>query len=197
MMERRKASDFVGRKEDGWVVWERPGFFGRSGAERWAAYSEQFGSDGCDLWYAWGERILRRELALQLYEDAYWVYFQQQPETLEWLVKTASEVYDTALSNIQSGLDYQAQEGGATHLQDISIRRVLLRMARCFEGDHPVRIRGRRSEGYRLNPGQVPFHHPEQILTPRLQGWWRKDTIEDFWQSNKLLVVRQERLPQS
>ena len=77
-------------------------------------------------------------------------------------------------------------------LQDIAVRRCLKRLNRSFQGDHLVQIRGHDSEGFRLNPGQVPFHEPDSVLRPSLssRSWWQENSVEDFWQSNKLLQVR-------
>jgi nicotinate-nucleotide adenylyltransferase len=108
------------------------------------------------------------------------------------LCATASDVYDIQPSNVESGLDYHKQECTATHLQDIAVRRVLVRLGRSFKGDHLVQIRGHESEGYRLNPGKVPFHEPESIIEPTFAPgrWWDAHSVEDFWQSNKVLEVR-------
>ena len=126
-----------------------------------------------------------------LYEDAYHAHLQRSPAELEWLVQTASEVFDNSDSNVLSGLDYSVQEAPSTHLQDIALRRCLVRLGRHFEGDHLLEIRGRGSEGYRLNPGEVPFHRPELILHPQARSWWRPDSVESFWQSNKILQVQE------
>ena len=95
-------------------------------------------------------------------------------------------------TNVQSGLDYSIQEDTASHLHDIAVRNAVSRLGREFSGDHLVEIRGHTSEGYRLNPGQVPFHLPDKVLLPSQSAgtWWKSHSIEDFWQSNKVLVVR-------
>ena len=111
---------------------------------------------------------------------------------------------------MESGFDYSKQECDATHLQDISIRRVLTRLALeeqgitpdpenlptipIFEGDHLVQIRGRRSEGYRFNPGVVPFHDGSLIRQCEMKGWWRPDSVEDWYQKNKVLLVNPDAL---
>lgn len=84
------------------------------------------------------------------------------------LLAVATDVYDHDLSNCASGLDYTRQEGAATHLQDIAIRRVALRRGWRFTGDELVQIRSHSSYwGNLLSPGRVPFHLPEHIVTPR------------------------------
>lgn len=150
----------------------------------------------------WGQRwrfggtALDRALAIGQYEEAYLRFLRDQPEVLDWLCRTASDVYDNAPSNVHSGFDYSVQEKDATHLQDIAVRRCLVRLGRRFDGDHLVEIRGRASEGYRLNPGQVPFRCPEAIQPLRAwtRAWWLPASVEAFWQHNKLLVVEPQAL---
>lgn len=168
----------------------RPGPFGwnRPAIER--LLNEWFGPDGWELVHLVEGRPLSKEEALGLYEEAYYVYFRDHPEELEELIRSASDVYDTALSNRDSGTDYARQETAAEHLQDIAIRRVIQRLGRRFQGPEPLRIRGPRSAGFRWNPGKVPFHRPELILQPALSGWWEPGSIEDFYQSSRRLVLR-------
>jgi len=48
-------------------------------------------------------------------EDGYYEFFKNNNNTLEWLVSTASDVYDTAPTNVQAGLDYGCQETPQSH----------------------------------------------------------------------------------
>jgi hypothetical protein len=90
-------------------------------------------------------------------------------------------------------LDYTVQETGRTHVQDIAIRRVVARLGRQFEGDQLIQIRdalGDHPLSMALSPGQVPFHRPDVILLPEIEGWWLPGSVESFYQSNKLLQRR-------
>ncbi len=148
---------------------------------------------------------------LELYEEGYYEFLKANSEIREWLVNTASEVYDIAPSNVKSGIDYAVQECGAMHYQDISIRRALTRLKleevlhtewndpglpeiKIFYGDHLVQVRGPESEGFQLNPGKVPFHKLEMIPPHTKKGWWEKNSIEDFYQSTKVLLVNSDKL---
>lgn len=174
-----------------WITVGRPGYVGHRHRKRVGQLNRQFGEENWRISYQWHDSVMDRDAALGHYEDAYYESLKNRPEVLDWLCHTASEVYDIAPSNVESGLDYSRQECSAVHLQDIAVRRCLKRLSRRFEGDHLVQIRGHESEGYRLNPGRVPFHAPEQILKPSLSHgtWWEENSIEDFWQSNKVLQV--------
>ena len=116
---------------------------------------------------------------------------------MNWIISTASDVYDTAETNVKAGWNYSEQETPNNHVHDVAIRRAVLRCGRYFEGDHLVHVRWKDSEGFRLNPGVVPFHKPKMILEGELVNlsgkelWWYHGTIEDFYQRNKLLQARE------
>ena len=173
-----------------YVIAEHPGYFGKRREQRHAEFDQKYGN-GC--WAIAREvrgRIISDSASLMLYEDGYYHYLSQNRGVLEWLVKTASDVYDNSTTNVNSGLDYSIQENKGNHLQDIAIRRAVIRLGESFRGDHLVKVREPESEGYRLQPGQVPFHLPEIIRNPRQEGWWNRDSIEDFWQSNKVIAIK-------
>lgn len=149
--------------------------------------------------------VISRLEGYLIYEEAYYEFLKNNPDIRQWIVATASDVYDIQPSNVECGLDYTKQECDATHLQDISVRRVLTRLKLeeegtafstdnlpvipIFNGDHLVQIRERTTEGFPLNPGQVPFHQPGLILDSDQKGWWLEGSIEDWYQKNKVLLV--------
>ena len=179
-----------------WNFVERPGYLGKKRDEVLEEWNQKYGKGNWRLAYQWGPAVVSRTFAIQLYEDGYYEFLKNNNETLEWLIKTASDVFDTAESNVRSGLDYQKQETKNNHLHDISIRRAILRLGRRFEGDKLIHVRWKDSEGYRLSPGIVPFHIPDMILSEEIKSysgkdaWWRSKTIEDFYQRNKILQIK-------
>ncbi len=179
-----------------WVTIEKPGQLGKRRHDVEQEWTQQYGKDNWRIAYEWGSTIITRPDALQIYEDGYYEFFQREPARLEWLVKIASDVYDTAPTNVQAGLSYEHQETPNNHIHDVSIRRALLRLGRQFEGNRLVRVRWIGSEGFDYNPGVVPFHLPHMIAKGELKNrdggdiWWHPNTIEDFYQRNKVLQVQ-------
>jgi len=173
-----------------WTDLKRPGYFGKKRDEIHKKYDEVYGKGNWRIAYFWMNDIVSRDFAIQIYEDAYYEFLKKEKNLLKWLVSTAKDVYDNSPSNINSGLDYNIQETDSNHLQDISIRRVVRRLGRKFEGNELIEIRSSSSEGNVLSPGKVPFHLPQHIKEPHLEGWWSKDSIEDFYQSNKIIQFR-------
>ena len=174
---------------DNKVILGRPGYAGKKRSLRRKELIEKFGKDSWEIRYWIDNQLLSREKALAYFENSYIEFFRKNDEILEWLITYAKDVYDTNQSNIESGLNYSIQETEAIHIHDIAIRRALNQLNKEFKGENLLEVRGENSEGYILSPGQVPFNNPEMILKPQLKGWWNKNSIESFWQSNKVLVV--------
>lgn len=182
------------RSSDHWIFLNRPGYAGARKRSRQRRLDTLFGIGNHRTFHVWEGRILDRAGACLLYEEAYFRHVSANPSELEWLVGNHCQVVDNALTNVDSGFDYAVQEAESTHLQDIAIRRVLLRLGRWFTGDAVLQVRGRKTTGYRLNPGRVPFHRPEMIVQPGIEGWWDEGSVEDFWQSNKVVAITPEGL---
>ncbi|RJQ17312.1 hypothetical protein C4573_04640 [Candidatus Woesearchaeota archaeon] len=174
-----------------WKTIARPGYFGKTRDEKLKMYDEEFGLGNWRIAWMWNEASIDYHVACTLYEDAYYAdSFQRQAIWME-LTHQAKDVFDIHESDIQSTLDYTIQTGTATHLQDIAIRRVVLRRGWTFSGREYVQIRGHKTYwGLQLSPGKIPFQVSRNIQKPNLQGWWDENSVEDFYQSNKVLQVR-------
>lgn len=175
---------------------ERPGYLGKKRDEIIELWDKEYGKDNWRLMWQWGSVIIPRKDAIQIYEDGYYEFLGKEKNILYWLINNYKDIYDTAESNINSGLDYEIQETSNTHLHDISIRRVILRLGKEFHGEKIMRVRWKDSEGFKLSPGVVPFHLPKMICKEELKDytgngiWWDENSIEDFYQRNKLLQVK-------
>ncbi|MBI4116342.1 hypothetical protein HY449_01220 [Candidatus Pacearchaeota archaeon] len=189
-----------------WETVERPGYFGKKRDELEDFWNFNY-PQGWRIAWQWGEQVLTRPLALQIYEDAYFEFLKNNPEILNWITSTASDVYDTSPSNVKSGLNYDEQETPNNHFHDIAIRRAVLRNGRKFLGDRLVEVRKPGTEGARLSPYSIPFHLPNLIYqgedikdynylkVSNHRIWWKtlgrergiEHTVEEFYQHNKLL----------
>lgn len=171
---------------------ERPGYFGKRRDARLREYDKRHGRGNWRIAWKWKNGVIDKHGVIALYEDAYYHFLMKRPDVLRILVSEASDVYDNAPSNVESGFNYMRQEVSATHLQDISIRRVVLRLGATFRGKELIQIRdkdGPHPLSMELSPGQVPFHFPEHIEKPELEGWWKPGSVESFYQSNKIIQV--------
>lgn len=203
-----KNRKFIDDVRDKWIViFNQLSYSGFNKKRIYQGLNYLFGSKNWLPAHFFDGKIISRYDAYLIYEEAYYQFLKNNPNILEKIVNSASEVYDIAPPNIASGLDYTKQEYEATHLQDISIRRVLTRLElekrgmrydpeklpkiKIFKGNHLVQIRGHTTEGYRLglNPGKVPFHRPDLIMDTEQEGWWDDGSVEDWYQKNKVLLI--------
>ncbi len=178
---------------DTWVTVERPAPFGKDRDRRVREYDEKYGPGNWRLVWEVAGNAVGRDGIVMLYEDAYCRFLEQHADVLEQLLREASDVYDDAPSNVASGYDYDKQETVRTHLQDISIRRCVLRLGRRFAGSQLIQIRdvqGTHPLSITLSPGQVPFHMPALFRQPEATGWWKPGSVESFYQSNRVLQVK-------
>ncbi len=179
---------------DGWAILGRLGYAGRKKTLRRTELENKFGKDNWIIAHLVDGKLLSREEALVYFEEGYFQFFKKNPELLDWLILTAQDIYDTDPSNIDSKFDYSIQETEAAHLNDIAIRRVIKRLGKEFQGSKLLQVHGENSEGFVFTTGQVPFHKLDLIYSPQIKGWWSKNSIEAFWQSNKVLAVKVDRL---
>jgi hypothetical protein len=171
------------------LVLGRPGrAWGRQRRRQRRVINRLLALDGWRSMYAWEGRLLDRAGALLEVEEAYHQVIAGDPALQQWLCGFA-DVYDNARSNTASGCDHAVQEQSSLHFADIAIRRVMLRLGLRFSGRHRLSLRVARPDGHDLAAAAVPFHRPEAILQPRIEGWWEPGSIQDFWQSNEVLVA--------
>lgn len=178
-----------------WTTAGRPGHLGSRRAEVVRRWDRRYGPDGWRLRWRVGDVLHPQEAALSLYEDAYYHLLAADGAVLARRVaRTARDVYDHAEDDVVSGLDYAVQRAVSAHLQDIAVRRVLVRLGLWFRGERLLRLRkadgADDSLGALLDSGRVPFHRPDLVARPLLQGWWNPLSVECFYQSNKVLQHR-------
>jgi len=159
----------------------------------YASLDEAYGANNWKFTWKFGNRLIEWREALEYYEDAYYVFLLKFDRLLERVCEYR-ECYDNAVSNVASGFDYTKQENDSNHYQDISVRRCLRRLGRGFEDKNGkllhIRQNSKDDIGRILSPGNVPFLLEHVVELPVMKGWWKSGTIEEFWQSNRFLVIK-------
>jgi hypothetical protein len=178
------------------------GYVGKRRNEEWLKRDRKYGKGRWRMAWLVGGRLLEYREACRLYEDAYLAYFIKRPELLECLIINASDVYDDHPRNINSGFDYLKRGRVRTHIQDIAIRKCVMRSGRRFKGNKLIQVRdriGKHPLSLALSPGQVPFHRPELLSDPDnletivRNAWWLPGSVEDFYQRAKRLCVLKDK----
>jgi len=179
--------------QEEWTTLERSGYLGKHKLEKYQQWDGIYGKGNWRLAWKVGNVFVDFLGACALYEDAYFNLLKTHDPIRNQLIAEASNVYDDEPSNVNSGFDYTKQETERTHIQDIAIRRSLIRLGLWFKGTELIRIRqekGTHPLSMTLSPGRVPFHLPELVEKPETLGWWYPETVESFYQSNKYLQRR-------
>jgi len=175
-----------------WKTIERPGSFGDKKAEIIKKYNLTYGQDNWRVVHQYNKNFLFFIKVCKIFEEAYFQDSFRRSGLWRKLRDAGKDVYDIEELDVKSGLDYLIQDNVATHIQDIAIRNVFARRNWYFKGDKLIQIRSNSKPfGYELTPGRVLFHEPNFILSPHLNGWWNKNSVEDFYQSNKILQIKE------
>jgi hypothetical protein len=175
----------------GWETVSRPGQLGKNRANLISQWNEEYGEGNWRIVWVWCDNVVGKDMACHLYEHSYLVDSFNREDLWKELVETALDIYDMEKRDIESGYDYNVQKGPAIHLQDIAMRRVARKRLWEFKGDELVQVRKHGTYwGDIFSPGKVSFYRPDDIKDPHLKSWWDRDSVEDFYQSNKVLQAR-------
>lgn len=170
---------------------ERPSYFGKRRDSILAGYDETYGVGNWRIMWEINGVVYDFDHAIELYEDAYYLFLLANPLILNELCAIASNVYDNAVTNVNS-LGYKDQENDSNHYQDITMRRCVSRLGKRFHGKELVQVRtnSKHQLGRTLSPSEVPFHFPDYVVKPVKTGWWKPGSVEEFWQSCKILQAK-------
>lgn len=157
-------------------------------ALRDAYLSKTFGAVNCG--HMLDGCVVSKNIMLVLFEETYRRFFQQQPTVLRWVSDNFSDVVDGSIEDTASGQDYDAQNNCGNHFQDIAIRRILYSQGMAFQGEDLLKARNADRIGGFLSPGQMPFFMPEKTPILAVYGWWKKGSLEEFYQRSKIAVVK-------
>ncbi len=178
---------------DDWVPVERPGRTGFEKARIEAERNQKYGKGYWKVGWVWEGSLVDKLKAYQICEEAYFEDSFRSEDRWKELATAAKDVYDFTPEDIKSGTDYLIQ-GEFARFHDIAIRRILQRRGWSFAGKNIIQIRygqgGDPVASEYFDPLKVPFHLPSKIERPLLEGAWDANSVECFYQSNKVLLRR-------
>lgn len=143
-----------------------------------------------------GDRLSFLEMC-QLYETSYADHLRQNPTKLDEIVRYTN-VYDIEPRDIEAGTSYKSlRKANRIHIQDIAIRRILgangLKFFQVYDDLLQVRSTSVSELGAGLSPFLIPFVSDGHVITDSpltpVDPKWNRGSVEDFYQSNRRLVV--------
>lgn len=202
-MTKEKLQDNKATLEN-WVTAERPGYFGKSREEQEKAWDEKYGKGNWRLaWETPQKEALTFDGIIQEYVEGYTEYFRQHPDEAKWITENYAYAYDKEIITKEEAFDpyalYQKQ-GKANQFHHVALNIALEKVLDTpFKGEEPIKVRAGKPNtpveqwpaGWKWHPGLIPCVHPEMIQDVTFDNqWWKKGSIEDLYQSDKVLQIK-------
>lgn len=191
-------------QELGWVTIARPGYLGSRRDEMYAQWNEEYGESNWRI--TWVDATGREhdfDSIFQVYVHGYINYFIDHPDEAEFIARNFSYAYDETPITREQAFDPYAlvgKPGVSNQFHHAALNVAMQTLDYRFSGSEPLQVRigkpGTPPEtwpsGWRWNPGDIPCAMPEWIPNVKNEKkWWSGGSVEDFYQSSKVLQVRQ------
>jgi hypothetical protein len=188
-----------------WRIVERPGYLGGKKDQKEAEWNEKYGKGNWRLdWVtAQGDRLTYDRI-IEIYTEGYAEYFRQHMDEAKWITDNFAYGYDLDLVSKEMSFDPYAlwqKPGYRNQFHQVAFNHALeFTLGLPFKGRVPIQVRDVKGNvpedqkplGWKWNPGAIPCPYPEMIPNTHFEGqWWPKGSIEDLYQSAKVLEVRQ------
>lgn len=188
-----------------WQVVEKPGYEGKRKDQNQLSRNQQYGEDN---WrYSWqladGQVLDYLGIIWKIYIPGYTKYFHQHPMEAARITDKYAYGYDIDLCTKEQAFDPYALynvPGRPNQFHHVAFNMALeWGYGRAFRGNEPLQVRAGKPEtdtktwpsGWYWHPGRIPAPRPDLIPQPAIKGWWNPNSIEDVYQSAKVIEVRQ------
>lgn len=184
-----------------WSSIDSPGYLGKQKDALFAQWDARYGNGNWRIaWIDAQGKRLRYEDIITHYIDGYVLYFTKHPQEAKEITQNYSHSYDMDILPQTSAFDIYIQyqkQGIRNQFHHIALNIALeKKLGMPFRGKHPLQVRDsisveNKPVGWKWSPGYIPSPQPERI--PQITHttiWWDKNSIEDFYQSTKVLEVK-------
>lgn len=186
-----------------WRIVERPSYLGKQRQAREIEWNLRYGEGN---WrYAWelsnGQVLDFPTVFWNFYVSGYTAYFQAYPSEAHYLTGYFSYAYDKELIDHATAFDPFALYNRPGHPNQFHHAALNIALEYFiglpFKGDKPIQVRegkpGTRTEdwpeGHIWSPGRIPTTRPD-LIPHDIEGWWRRGSIEDLYQSAKAIQIK-------
>ncbi len=192
-----------------WQTVERPGYFGKRKDELVTEWNLRYGESNWRL--AWelknGAVLDFQSVFWQIYVAGYSAYFLAHPEEAHFLTDNFSFTYDKEITPKKDAFDPYAlyeKPGHPNQFHHVALNIALESfLGLTFVGETPIQVREGKPgtpveaqpAGYLWSPGRIPTVR-QDLIPDGIVGWWNPGSIEDLYQSAKVVQRRVELPPQ-
>lgn len=164
-----------------------------------------------------------KEGTIEQFEDIFWKvyvpgyaeYFRSHMDEARFITNSYSFAYDHDLIEKPEAFNpkalYEKPNTHSNQFHHVALNIALeWNLGLQFRGQEPLQVREGKAKlvyvgnsvledkssfpaGWRWSPGRIPAIRYDLVEKPR-QGWWQPGSIEDFYQSTKVLQVKSNQL---
>mgnify|MGYP001571612736 CR=1 len=186
-----------------WVTVGHPGYLGKNKDERFATWDKEYGVDKWQIaWQLANGEVLNFDQIFQHYVGGYTLYFENHLDEALFLTDNFSYGYDKDPITKEEAFNPRALvnvPGRPNQFHHVALNFALeFYLGLEFKGKEPIQIREGKSNtdpatwpaGWAWGPGRIPATHPELIPAIGQPLWWQPGSIEDLYQSAKILQIK-------
>lgn len=193
------------RENNIWVDLERPGYLGKQRDEKYKFWDlpENYGKGNWRIINraSNGEVFNYEDIIYRIYIPGYEQYFKLHPEEASEIADRYSFGYDKDLISLSQAFDIYALynvPNRVNQFHHVAFNMALLNLGYFFKGSESVQVRegkpgiqdSEQPNGFLWSPGRIECTVSHLIPEPRIKGWWNPNSIEDFYQSTKILQIK-------
>lgn len=185
-----------------WISIGKPGYLGKNKDELVVLWNQKYGEGKWRLaWQLASGEVLGYSDIFQLYVDSYTQYFETHLDEAYYLTENFAYAYDKDLVSKEESFNLYSLyflPGRPNQFHHVALNHALeLRLFLEFKGVLPIQVREGNPgtdpntwpKGWRWSPGRIPAIHSEQIPAGYPSSWWQAGSIEDLYQSAKILQI--------
>lgn len=187
-----------------WQTIELISYLGKERDSKAAEWDQKYGTENWRLIHqaSNGETLTYADIFWKVYVAGYSNFFLHNLNEAQWISSNFSYTYDKDLISFKSAFDpyalYQVPNTpNQFHHTALNIALVYF-TGFPFKGENPLQVREGKPgtpistwpAGWRFSPGKIKAVRADLIPQTDNLGWWQKGSIEDFYQSSKILQVR-------
>lgn len=186
-----------------WLTIEHVGYQGENKDEHEKRWSGLYGRNNWRIiWRLSNGEEVDFDYMFERYVDGYEYFLRTNLDEAERLSQVAAYTYDKDIISRGQAFEPKALVGKAgivNQFHHVALNIALEdRVGIKFKGDQPIQVRegkpGTPVEawpvGWRFSPGRIACCQPELIPKVEIKGWWQENSIEDLYQSTKVLQIR-------
>jgi len=199
-----------------WKTVESPGYFGSSRDSSIAWWNEKYGEENWRIAWETKDQIIMNfdDVFWNIYVPGYAEYFRIHSDEARLITSAHSFTYDKEIITREEAFAPRALyeiPGKANQFHHVALNIALeWHLGFPFRGKRPLQVREPKysavvSENatvallqaahpvalaWKWSPGRIPTIRMD-LVEKSIAGWWQPGSIEDFYQSTKVLQVKQ------